>query len=55
VNLAKALDMEVVAEDVETAKQSATLKSLGCDFVQGYYLVRPMNDESFAELLEKNF
>lgn len=53
--MATRLGIKVVAEGIETQEQLEYLQKHGCDFGQGYYLGRPMNDESFAELLEKNF
>jgi diguanylate cyclase (GGDEF)-like protein len=41
IELAHALDIEVVAEGVETLHQLATLRGLGCDLAQGYYIGRP--------------
>jgi EAL domain-containing protein (putative c-di-GMP-specific phosphodiesterase class I) len=41
IGLAHALGLEVVAEGVETAGELETLRSLGCDFGQGYYWERP--------------
>jgi diguanylate cyclase (GGDEF)-like protein len=41
IGLAHALGLEVVAEGVETAEELETLRSLGCDFGQGYYWERP--------------
>jgi diguanylate cyclase (GGDEF)-like protein len=42
VKLAHALDLEVVAEGVETAEQSRHLRDLGCDTAQGYFYGRPV-------------
>ena len=36
-----ALELEVVAEGVETAEQAAETQALGCGFAQGYYFARP--------------
>ena len=51
IALAHALNMEVVAEGVETQRQLAILNELGCDQVQGYLLGRPVPAEQFAQLL----
>jgi diguanylate cyclase (GGDEF)-like protein len=42
LELARALDLEVVAEGVEDAAALAALRGLGCGFVQGYHLSRPL-------------
>ena len=42
VSMAKSLDLEVIAEGVETAEQEAALLPLGCDEAQGYRYGRPM-------------
>lgn len=51
VNMAMALDLEVLAEGVETEVQLGLLRGLGCHYVQGYLLGRPMTAEAFAEWL----
>jgi len=43
VNLAHALGLGVVAEGVETVRQFEVLRSLGCDFAQGYLFSRPLS------------
>ncbi|HET7677198.1 MAG TPA: EAL domain-containing protein [Candidatus Limnocylindrales bacterium] len=42
LQLGQALDMQVVAEGIESEVQLAVLKRLGCTFAQGYLLGRPM-------------
>ena len=51
VTLAHALGLESVAEGVETAHQADLLRSLGCDFAQGYFIARPMGADEAAEWL----
>jgi diguanylate cyclase (GGDEF)-like protein/PAS domain S-box-containing protein len=53
LSLAKSLDMEVVAEGVETAEQLAQLRSLRCAYAQGYHLSRPVAGAQFEELLSE--
>lgn len=42
VSIAHALGLTVVAEGAETFEQINSLRELGCDQVQGYYIHRPM-------------
>jgi EAL domain-containing protein (putative c-di-GMP-specific phosphodiesterase class I) len=42
IELAHALGLEVVAEGVETELQLDVLRSLGCDFAQGFLFSRPV-------------
>lgn len=50
VAMAKNLGLKVVAEGVETRQQLEVLTALGCDYVQGYYLSKPL-PASEVELL----
>ncbi|MDD2648738.1 MAG: EAL domain-containing protein, partial [Eubacteriales bacterium] len=51
ISLAKWLDLAVVAEGVETGEQIATLRSMDCNYVQGFYYAKPMQQEAFENLL----
>ncbi|WP_181391975.1 EAL domain-containing protein [Deinococcus irradiatisoli] len=51
VALARALDLMVVAEGVETDAQLAFLNELGCDLVQGYLFARPMPTREVSAFL----
>jgi len=48
IAMAKALDLTMVAEGVETAAQLASLKNMGCDQIQGYFFSRPLSAEDFT-------
>jgi len=50
VALGHALDMDIVAEGVETAGQRACLERLGCNYLQGYLLGRPVDARRFMQL-----
>ncbi|MFM2183259.1 MAG: hypothetical protein RJB61_1553 [Actinomycetota bacterium] len=49
IQLAHALDMQVVAEWVTSADQLRRLRLLGCDLVQGHLLGEPAGAEAFGE------
>jgi EAL domain-containing protein (putative c-di-GMP-specific phosphodiesterase class I) len=51
IRLAHELDIEIIAEGVETAGQEQFLLSSGCELGQGYYFSRPVNAERATELL----
>ena len=50
VTLARSLNLQVVAEGVETEGQLARVREEGCHEVQGYYFGRPMPAADFLEL-----
>lgn len=51
IALAKALNLETVAEGVETEAQRALLQEHGCGAMQGYLVARPMPAADFAAWL----
>jgi len=42
ISLAKQLDLQIVSEGIENSTQLALVKSLGCDFAQGYFFGKPL-------------
>ncbi len=52
VAMAHGLDLEVVAEGVETEAQELFLHGLGCDFLQGFRFSVPRPAEEIGALLE---
>jgi len=54
LTLSRSLNMDVVAEGVESHAQREVLQSLGCEFVQGYLLSRPLDAEEAERLLVAN-
>jgi EAL domain-containing protein (putative c-di-GMP-specific phosphodiesterase class I) len=52
IDLAHALEFEVVAEGVETVSQYARLVDLGCDRAQGFLFARPQPAELITEWIE---
>jgi EAL domain-containing protein (putative c-di-GMP-specific phosphodiesterase class I) len=52
VAMARSLNLEVIAEGVETPEQLAFLQKLGCHLFQGYLHSRPLPIEGFRQLLK---
>lgn len=52
IQMAHRLNMQVVAEGVETAQQLALLKELGCDYIQGYYFSKPLPMDELFEFIQ---
>ena len=53
LDIARYLNLSVVAEGVETQRQLEMLRGAGCDVVQGYYFSRPLPPEEFEALIRK--
>ena len=47
INLAKTLDIDVLAEGIETKEQEQILYDLGCRYAQGYFYGKPAPDIDF--------
>lgn len=53
IDLASKLNMEIIAEGVETEEQVKFLLSRGCYTMQGYYFAKPMPADEFTLFLEQ--
>ena len=53
IDIARLLEVPVIAEGVETMEQMELLKKLGCDIIQGYYFSKPLPPEEFEGLIKK--
>ena len=51
ISMAHGLNLEVVAEGVETKEQATFLSNLHCDQVQGYYYSKPLHPDQMEEIL----
>ena len=52
--IARTLQIDVVAEGVETDNQLAFLLNFGCHLFQGYLFSKPVPIAEFSQLLEKH-
>lgn len=53
VELGRALDLEVLAEGVETKEQSEVLSELGCNIAQGYFYGKPLSASDMERMFLK--
>lgn len=51
IQMGHALNLQVIAEGVETVAQAARLQALDCDFAQGFYFGAPMASERLTALI----
>ena len=51
IDLARAMNMAVTAEGVETLEQRAILIKMGCDQLQGFLLSRPVQTDTLSSLI----
>jgi diguanylate cyclase (GGDEF)-like protein/PAS domain S-box-containing protein len=54
ISMARSLDLEVVAEGVETQWQLEFLRRLRCDMAQGFFLARPSDVVTVTEMLKRD-
>ncbi len=52
IEIARLLEVPVIAEGVETKKQMELLKNVGCDIIQGYYFSKPLPHDEFTQLIK---
>jgi EAL domain-containing protein (putative c-di-GMP-specific phosphodiesterase class I) len=53
--LAAALNLQVVAEGIETQAQADAARAAGCHELQGYYYARPLAAQEAADWLKRAF
>ena len=51
VTLGRNLGLDVIAEGVETLQQSTQLRTMGCNYGQGYYFSKPLDSEGATTLI----
>ena len=52
ITMLKELEIDVIAEGVESKKQLNILKEYGCKKIQGYYFDKPLEEKDFVKRLE---
>ncbi len=51
VRMVNWLGLPIIAEGVETVRQADFLKSIGCDYIQGYLYSKPLPEEEYETLI----
>lgn len=54
ISMAKNLNLNIIAEGVETVSQLQFLRKLNCNQIQGYLFSKPVKAEKFEELFKNN-
>ena len=52
ISIGHVLNLDVISEGVETEDQLETLKTIGCDYIQGYLWGRPLPPEEAEKLVK---
>jgi EAL domain-containing protein (putative c-di-GMP-specific phosphodiesterase class I) len=53
ITLAHSLAMDVIAEGIEMPQELEQLRSLQCEYGQGYFFSKPVDSNAAGELLTK--
>jgi EAL domain-containing protein (putative c-di-GMP-specific phosphodiesterase class I) len=51
IAISRALGKKVIAEGIETDAQLELLRTMGCDYAQGYVVAPPMAPEAFVDFM----
>jgi EAL domain-containing protein (putative c-di-GMP-specific phosphodiesterase class I) len=54
ISLAHKLDLRVIAEGIESAKQLERLIEMGCEFGQGYYFSQALESKAALQFVRHN-
>ncbi|HAT7799520.1 TPA: EAL domain-containing protein, partial [Legionella pneumophila] len=53
INLTKDLNIKIIQKGIETAEQHEVIKSLGCQYAQGYFYCKPVALNDLLPLIKK--
>ncbi|WP_196593482.1 EAL domain-containing protein [Pectinatus sottacetonis] len=54
VHMAKTINLPVIIEGVETQQQAEFLRSIGCNWAQGYYYSKPLSVDDYEAIISKS-
>lgn len=53
IKLAHKFNLSVVAEGIESKEQADLLQEMGCEYAQGYFFHKPLEEQKFLEICRK--
>jgi diguanylate cyclase (GGDEF)-like protein/PAS domain S-box-containing protein len=53
ITLGRKMNLRLIAEGIETARQAERLRELGCGYGQGYYFSQPLESKAALQLLRR--
>lgn len=54
IDMSHSMDIKIIAEGIETEEALETMKTLGVDYIQGYYFTKPLPEHEFLKFLQSN-
>ncbi len=54
IDMAHSMNIRIIAEGIEKEEEFKEMKSLGVDFIQGYYFSKPLPEHEFLKFIQKN-
>ena len=55
IGIAKSLNLDLIAEGVESEEQLEFLKDEGCRLIQGFYFSKPLSADKAQEYLQQHY
>jgi len=55
IGIAKSMNLDLIAEGVETESQLEFLKAEGCKLIQGFFFSKPLSAENAREYLQQHY
>ena len=54
IAMAHSMNIKLIAEGIETKDEFDTMKTLGVDYIQGFYFSRPLPEHEFLKFMQEH-
>ncbi|WP_167511299.1 EAL domain-containing protein [Pseudobutyrivibrio xylanivorans] len=54
IEMAHSMGIKIIAEGIETAEEFNTMKTLGVDYIQGFYFSKPLPEREFLKFMQEH-